>query len=616
MGLGDFIARQFPYVRKLEERAIALEQIAKRYSSQSSGVDIVGGQFDYEYNTKLKGSLRWDVLEEMQNDPHIKGALNHRILPLLSAKWEIQAGSDKAKDKDIADFVAANLLNKSSDKYGREFWLQTSWRQRLFEILDMLDSGFSMFCKTTRPVGAKRVYDRLHWLEPSSVDPHGWDLEDDTDRIRTVWRTYRTPQGVFRLRKKLDAAEISLYIWELKGARYEGKAFIRPMWGAFFRKERLQKYATIWAQKVGAPVPSGSYPSSWPEDVRQKFVEFIEGLRGTSPTELYFVGPQGPDGKSHEVKYAGADAGELDRSRGLIDGENAEIAHAGGTKAMLLGETATGAKAVADPISGIELIYLEATAATVADFSNFGAANLRGEVQELVDWNFAGVKEYPQLVCSKIHPYQGIEHVEGIIKAVQAGVLPMHEALRRQVAERYGLNLPDDAYEVEEPVGLPLDRGKPSDEDQDANKKNGNGDMMKREERALALEVFRGRMSYLLQPMEDAPVRGAGFRRARTRLEGMHVNLAAVQDSFRVGESDMMLVLRDVHWRMLEEIMRRVADGKIDTRNIESQRRSKFRGTEKALELVQRTLRKVADRGADHAEQELKSQREAPRAVA
>jgi hypothetical protein len=616
--IASYALRQIPLVREFEQRQLAAEKMALRYRAQASGVKITMGRYETEINEAMRGSKKWDSIARMEADPHVKGALRFNSLPLLAAEWVIVPASEDKRDQDIAEFVAANLLCQSGETYGQEYWLQTSWRQRLFEILDMLSSGFSMFAKTTRRVGSRVVYDRMAWLEPASVDPHGWML-DDEDRITRVVRTYQTPTMSYRVREALAAEQICLYVWELKGARYEGTSFIRSMWGPWFRKDAILRYSAIAAQKFGSPVPMGIYPPSWStqQDVLDNWTEFVESLRGTSPTEAVFVGPAGDTPELPKVSYAGLEVENVDRLRGLIDGENAEIAHAGGTKAMLLGETATGAKAVAEPISAIELMFLRAIATAIEEFANIGAANLKGEVQELVDWNYGGVQRYPRLKCANVHPAERLSKMPGLIAAVGAGIVPKHPELRKQVTELYGFHLPDDAYEPEPIPGIrPGGNGgfEGGQAGEDIEGENGNGKSA--EERALSLASYRQRVEDLLRPAEeDAPAKGARFRR-RTVLEAKHVNLAAVQESFDKGDRDLLLVLRDTHWRMLEEIMRRVASGKINARNLESQRRSKFRGVEKASQAITKALEDVGERGSDHASQEITSQTEAGRDAA
>ena len=197
------------------------QKLTQKTQPVASGVPFTFGQFEYENQTNLVGSKKWATIDKMVADPHVKGGLLEKTNALQNAQWAIQPASDKPKDVEIADFVSANLLRTSSEKFGREYWCQTSWRQRLFEIIAALEHGFSMFQISSRLAsgrgGTRRVWDRIHWLEPSSVDPTGWSLSD-TDDFLGVYRTYSEASAQYRstewkYNELLPADEIALYTW-------------------------------------------------------------------------------------------------------------------------------------------------------------------------------------------------------------------------------------------------------------------------------------------------------------------------------------------------------------------------------------------------------------------
>lgn len=589
------------------QMAALQREVVRLRQARSSGVEMNWRSFDYEDTAALKGSKKWDTLNKMENDPHVKGALRVNILPLLTAEWEIRPASDEPKDEEVAEFVSANLLRTTGDKYGTDYWTQTSWTQRLNEILQMLRDGFSMFSPSFRRVGSKLVYDRIQWLEPGSVDPRGWIL-DDIDNIVSIERTYTTPTNQRRLLDPLRAKDIALYVWDLKGARFEGRPMIRSMYGPWYRKDLIQRWALIWAQKVGAPPPMGHYPGGWTQDVRDEFEDFIKSLRGEAPADAWGMFPMSADGKvSAEVGYAG---GNLDVERGmtsLIDTENAEIAHTGNTKSDLLGETQSGSRALGLSQSQREMQGVSAVSAWVREQESHGTGNIEGLIERLVRLNFAGVKRMPELVSSKIDASEGIDAIEFLIPAVTAGLVPRHPALRRQVTERFGFELPDDAYEIEDVPVVPNRTVSPPDAETEPGSRGDDRDMPI----AASLEsrdAFRARIAPLLEPQEGAPAKGAGFRRPN-RIELEICNLAAIQDSFRLGERDILTVLRGVKRDMIEEVMRRLRAGKIEPRNLESQRRSKFRGQAKAENALREVFREVGRRGVEHVDDELKRQR-------
>src|SRR3990172_8037726 len=126
-----------------------------------------------EYLTEFQQSALVHTVNRMRNDPDINSVLSAHLYALLKAKWSIESVSDKARDKEIAERVSANLLLQGPKKwYGA-----TSWRQRLTEILENLSIGFSAFGLMYKLVDGKNVLGRAVYLHPSTI--YGFELDDD-----------------------------------------------------------------------------------------------------------------------------------------------------------------------------------------------------------------------------------------------------------------------------------------------------------------------------------------------------------------------------------------------------------------------------------------------------
>jgi len=487
---------------------------AQNRNGVASGVPMGSrGEFDYEFNELLTGTKGVATLELMEADPHIKGALRSNMLPLLSADWEYKAASDKPRDKEVAEFCNANLLRRNSDQFGCEFWCQTSWEgQRLVEILQMLLYGYSVFHKSTRTVGTKRVFDRIQWLEPITIDgSEPWKL-DDFDNIVGVNRRLTTPNQVFKFDEFVPADKMALYAWDMRGARYGGRPFVRSMYGAWLRKDTKLRAGTIWASKAGAPMPMGSYPENWTKPVIAAFETAVKASRGTAMAEAFFVGPKSADGNKAEINFAGAD---LDVERGmtqLIEMENQEISHAAATGSEMLGETKTGSRAVGDTQQSRERQQIEAVARCVAEIEMHGIANLPGLRDELIAMNYADVKEGPELQFSGLTPNEELENFGEIVKAWTAGIIPKTEESRKQIVQRLGIELPDEAFEIEEPPPLPATVPPQSTRPVDSTQDPPTEQPASIAAAASDIDAFRSRIQGLLKPSrEGAPGNGGRF---------------------------------------------------------------------------------------------------------
>ncbi len=617
------IGGQSAQIAELAGQVDDLKARVKFGKSESSGVKRSGDQFDYEFNSNLKGKQRLLTFDKMLADPHVAGAMLNITLPLRNAEWEMQPASKDDRDVEIAEFCAANLLQQSSDRYGPEFYIREPWKaQRLPEILTSLSHGFSIFKKVWKSVGTKVVYERLQWLETSSVDPRGFIL-DGTDNITSILRTYTnagnlTPQ----LQEPLEPEGIALYVWGLLGARYEGTPFIRPLYGPWWRNDKVQKWSTIGAQKAAAGVPIVQYPRGASTETKLNAVKLARAMRGEAPAEAYAAFQQGDDGQMVEVKYAGSDL-KIDSMRGLIDGNNADMAHGAKSKSQLLGETASGSRALGQSLGMTDSLLPEAVAETIADQESCGVANIQGVLFELVNRNFGSVRALPKLIAPKLNQFEKLAMVKQVVELVNAKVLPRHEALSRQVANWFDFDLPDEAFEVLADIPEPL-LAPPGQPPTDPNKPvvvpptPAEGDQPGDVAAAAALSAhseFKSRIEHLLEPNGGAR-RLPGSFRAPNFLESRFVNLAAVDGAIRKGTRDGASVMGQAHRRMIADLMGRLKRGEVTARNLEGQSRSLFKGRKKAERELRVVLKATGESAMGDVENEIEAQVKVTEAVA
>jgi hypothetical protein len=614
-----FVAKTLGLVTQEEARDLALGAHlgrAKGSADIASGVKVEMGRFTYEALTEFGNTRRTDTLDRMEADTHVKDVLDAAVLPLLTGKWEVQPASDKARDLEVRDFVAAVLLRENTERYGREFWCETSPEQRRLEECDALRVGFSVHIPTWGRVKDKLIYARTQWIEPDTIDPYrGWEL-DDADRILGMRRQYKKPGGYFETGELIGAERIRLFVWDGKGARYEGRSLLRSIYGPWFRKDFFLRQAMAWAQKAGAPAPVGVYPAGWKPEEIETFTDFVKAMRGTSPTTAYGVFPRGTSPDPPTVNFAGVDKAEIDRMRGLIDGENAEIGHGGKTKSKSLGETATGSRAVGESQSEDEDVFREAVARWLVSQENHGYANLEGWVEPLVTVNFAGVRDCPKIVVSRIGPREDRTAVTPLIQ-VWSSKAPVE--VKKAATERLGFAFDEAFYDEQEAQAeearammQEAAKGLAEGDDEDAGAGEGREPSSRKDEKAddersLALAVpsrVLERIRPLLKPREGAAKIGTGHRPPNA-LEAQVVQLSAVQQTLEDGQRDLHQELRVVRDQMIADLMGRQRAGKIIPRNVPTQRRSKFRGDSKAHARLVAVLERIGAEGAEQVEQEL-----------
>ncbi len=582
---------------------------AKARQGVGSGVEIQSGRFGYESLPEFRGDKLFDTLDAMEGDARVKSALSAQELPILTGKFDVIAASDKPLDKEVAEFIGAVLFRKQSERYGPDFWAAATPYQRILEELDALRVGFSCFVPTWRRVGAKLVYDRWGWIEPDTIDPSlGWKLADDTDDIVEIRRRYRKPSGGWAQQEAISAERLRLFVWDLKGARYPGRSFFRSLYGPWFRKDYLLRQEMARAQKLGSPVPVLNYPSGWGDEEKQRGLEMVKSFRGNASVDAFGMFPKDSNGVQAEVVYVGVD-GQVDALRPSIDGENAEIHQGSGTASKNLGETKQGNRALGEDMSADEDNQLRAIATWLTMVEMYGTANIDGWVGPLRRYNFAGAKEDPQIVIPRIGPTEDRTTIKPLVEVWSNPSLPIE--IVQTCTERLGYQLPEDVYKRVE-----TERKAKAEADMELQRAKvmqpGGGKDEEKDEaepapevNAIALSAVQERLADLLRPMEGAA--GPGHR-APNAIEQRYVNLAEVSDTFRAGEQNALQVLRVMRDDMIHELMGRLRTGKIEPRNLESQRRSAYRGRAKAQARLLEVYQGAGKTGQSHVGEELKRQ--------
>ena len=112
-------------------------------------------------------------------------------------------------------------------------------------------------------------------------------------------------------------------------------------------------------------------------------------------------------------------------------------------------------------------------------------------------------------------------------------------------------------------------------------------------------------LTYCAPRRKEPPRGGVGFP---TVLERDAVNLAEVQETFRVGERDVMAVLREARATMTADLMQRLRDGKVTARNLDGLRRSNPKGKRRMMSQLRGTLTGIGERGFVHVQSELEAQ--------
>lgn len=587
----------------------------RQKTTVGSGVRMLSGVMGWDEPTDLAyGKQRHETLRKMvQTDAYISEVLRSNALPLLArAVWKVQPGlqpsPSETKTREhiraqlASDLVRANLLGEETKAYGRDYRMATSFKQFLNEALSMLQHGFSLFHKEDRVVRGKRVIKRLLWLEPHTVIK--WLVSKD-DSIEGVERQYIYADGSTSNTEVLPASELLLFVWDIRGTRLEGVPLIRSMYGPWKRKEFLHRCKMIAFQRAGVGIPYSTRDATQDADdsaeIQTKLDAFLASVINQSLEGGYINMPN----PTSTFGFLQQNASDLQKFDGAVADENLSIAHAGGTKAGMLGELPGGARAVGDTQQTLAYILTEAVGIFLAEQINRGVCNLRGVVEQLYDWNYAEDVSCPVLSVTKVDPNETTRNLTLLKDLTSAGVIKPRPQVEQQVYDMIGFDLPDEVFvDVPDQPSPMLPGQSPSPPGQDPDRPQDEKEAPVRE----AKEEVRAGIARSLATLPLVPSASPSSSpewRQTTSFEKVCVDLGGMSRAMEQSEGQAASAVGRVWSRMIEDVVSRTRAGKISRGTLGGLRRSRPKGDGTLRDEMRKTLRMIVDHGRASMQRDL-----------
>jgi hypothetical protein len=413
------------------ERAVALaEANSGGRGGFVSGLNIDLGRINEEYVEKLKDwASRVTIYQRMGNDAKIAAGLRANILPIISAvKWTAEGGADEPRE-----LLAANLLRQGNPA----LWCETSWAQRLYEMLLSLQYGVSLFGKVwdVDPETGLRFYRRLTYLHPRSLGgPRGpWEFDKSGTRLVAVHRAYKRPDGTFENDERIPVEDVFPVVWGMAGENWEGVPLIRPMYRAWVEKDLAQKIQMIDLQNRGVGIPMATLgPNDGAKEATTLF-NIAKDMRGASKERQAIL-----KSADQKVEYLTSQGEVLDATP-IVSAKNNEFAAGGGTDFQQQGQTATGSRATGSVLLVSYMQEIEATRRIIQEQVNQGAGSSRGLAEELQIENYGPQKEYAYICGTCVSPTEQLDNVPNILDAIQKGGLSHDLSVENHVRKSMGI---------------------------------------------------------------------------------------------------------------------------------------------------------------------------------
>ena len=295
------------------------------------------------------------LYDEVDRDPHAGSVLQTRYLSVAGEKWEITAGEESTKGKEIADFVTETLSG-------------CNFKQAVQELLQGILYGF--YCAEIM-----------------------WTIKDGRVRVgKIIGKHPRRFAFTFERELRLlttDNAVTGEVVPDRKFITFSygdsdnpyGKGLGQKLWWSVWFKKHGIKFWLIFLDKFGMPTGVGKYPAGATSEQKTTLHEAIEAIHAETGVTI-------PD--TMAIELLEAKRGGTVTYETLCEYMDKQISKA------VLGQTLTtevsgGSYAASKTHDDVRMDIKDADAGMVAECLNSSL------IPWLVDYNFAGVREYPTI---------------------------------------------------------------------------------------------------------------------------------------------------------------------------------------------------------------------------
>lgn len=394
----------------------------------ASGTELFAGYFSEEYLQQLRGRKGAKIWDEMRrSESQVSMLMNAVMNPIKAA---------------VSEFEAANIPNGEVHKnfiaYNAKECID--WETHMHEALTMLIFGFSMFEVVHSVVFNHPIYGTFNGLKGlafrSQKTIERWNVSNETGNLESVDQWVQgdlAKKGSFSEMPRIPAEFILLFSLQKEGDNYEGISALRPMYGAWFRKNLYLKIAAIGIEKNAIGTPMGTVPKSKAkEEDEDKFKEMLSNF--TSHEAAYLLKPEG-----WEVEILKSDF-DVTKVKEIILLENTEMINSMVANFLALGMNGgSGAFALGTDLSDFFLTGIQNYANIIAGVWN------RKLIPDLINMNFGPQPAYPKLKFTGINDKAGKELAEIVKSLVDGKVIKPDDKLEAFSRKSYNLPAADPA---------------------------------------------------------------------------------------------------------------------------------------------------------------------------
>jgi hypothetical protein len=380
-----------------------------------------------EYNPQLEGLTAIRTYEKMRrSDAQVAATLLACELPIRAANWDVLPASSDALDREIAQFVKANLFGGL--EYVSPSGVKTTqcWDDVLRNALLMLPFGAAAH-EEIYAVDGTRV--RLARLAPRlPVTFYRWITDVDGETLLAL-NQYGYRNSNFES-VEIPVDRLAVFTFNKEGANFFGRSMLRPAYMHWYIKHNLYRIDAIAGERNGLGIPTIEQGTNASKEDRQAAASWVTQLAAHEKTGIAL-----PAGWKLTLQGVQGQVRDLFNS---IEHHNIEISRTALAFFMNLGQSSksSGNRALGQEMTDFFFLAVQATADQIA------RTITATSVKRLVDYNWDGVEKYPTLQVSNLRARNLDQTLTALSQLATANVMAPYPELAQHIARELGLPQP------------------------------------------------------------------------------------------------------------------------------------------------------------------------------
>ena len=449
-----------PFVLSRQSVQAAAVAPPPRPKGASGTVNLSGFLQPTEYNPSLLGLNGLKTIDQMlRSDGAVQEAIEHIVSPIKNASWAIKPCSDEPEALEHAAFIEC--------AYHKH--LAKPWLESLDEQLDYLWFGFAVFEQSFQVVEESLYYTDPETGERVDLPARQFVTLDDFEaRLQHTiykWNTqgsklvsiiqHAAKDGVWG-DWEIPAENLLVFSNKKRGDEWTGRSMLRSAYKHWFAKDLIEKQEMVALERWGVGIPVGYPPDSSDTEAIERVEQILVDLRGGEHSYIASPGPKQTTAMPGYVWEIIGPSGTPPNFNDAINRHRGDIKAAVLARFAELGHSSVGARATGDIQAVVWFSALHAIASYICQ-------SHRAVIKRLIDFNYPGVNEYPEMVATDIEVRNLVEYATAISQLVSSTAVTTTPGTEAAIRKAVDLPQKETPEELEPDPTDPGEAGEPTE---------------------------------------------------------------------------------------------------------------------------------------------------------